>query len=279
MTSRFAFLSVSITSVLLLSACAHAETPAPAVAQTESAPPVPAPFTLFELATGTHVFHEAEPWASNVLLVEMPDDSLVLVNAPATEASTRVLLGYIEARFGQRRLTVINSHHHIDSVGGNALLLERGAEVIASAQTAALIASDTPQDVVHIVRDRLVPERFEADFQQTRLAQPSRTFDPAGGLTLRFGAEEVRVFHPGAAHSIDNVVVFFPARALLFGGCMVRSGDSLGPSEGADLVAWPSAIERLQSLAPELVVPGHGARFDAQQLEGTLALLRNAPTP
>lgn len=268
--SRPASLLVSVASLLLLAACAHSQAQAP-VAST-----VPAPFALYELAAGTHVFHEAEPWASNVLLVEMPDDSLVLVNAPATEASTQALLGYIEARFGQRRLTVINSHHHIDSVGGNALLLERGAEVIASTQTAALIASDTPDDIVHIVRDQLVPPRFAPDFEQTRLAQPSRTFDPAMGLTLQFGAEEVRVLHPGAAHSIDNVVVFFPSRALLFGGCMVRSGDSLGPGDGADFAQWPSAIARLQSLQPTLVVPGHGARFDAQQLENTLALLRAA---
>jgi len=269
-------LAAFFTTLLVLSACAHAEPHVAAAPRAEQAPAVPAPFTLFELAPGTYVLHEAEPWATNVLLVEMPDDSLVLVNAPATEASTRVLLGYLEARFGQRRLTVINSHHHIDSVGGNALLLERGAEVIASAQTAALIASDTPADIVHIVRDQLVPPQFEPDFEQTRLAQPSRTFEAAAGLTLRFGAEEVRIFHPGAAHSIDNVVVFFPSRALLFGGCMVRSGDSLGPADGADYAQWPSAIARLQSLQPALVVPGHGARFDAQQLDGTLALLRAA---
>jgi glyoxylase-like metal-dependent hydrolase (beta-lactamase superfamily II) len=270
---RLAFL---FTMVLLLSACAHAEGPAAAAPRVEQPPAVPAPFTLFELASGTHLLHEAEPWATNVLLVEMPDDSFVLVNAPATEASTRVLLGYLEARFGQRRLTVINSHHHIDSVGGNALLLERGAEVIASAQTAALIVTDTPDDIVHILRDQLVPPQFEPDFKETRLAQPSRTFDAAAGLTLRFGAEEVRIFHPGAAHSIDNVVVFFPSRALLFGGCMVRSGDSLGPAEGADYAQWPSAIARLQSLQPKLVVPGHGARFDAKQLDDTLELLRAA---
>jgi hypothetical protein len=30
------------------------------------------------------------------------------------------------------------------------------------------------------------------------------------------------VFFPGAAHSADNVVVYFPKKRLLFGGCMIK---------------------------------------------------------
>jgi metallo-beta-lactamase class B len=255
----------------LLTACAHSQPqPQPPAA---SLPAVPARFTLHELAPGTFVLHEAQPWASNILLVQMPDASLVLVNAPATEASTRILLQYLQARFGKQPLTVVNSHHHVDSVGGNALLLEHGAEVIASTQTAELIASNTPADIVSIVRDKLVPPAYAPDFEHTRLAQPSRTFDPAAGLTLQVAGEDVRILYPGPAHSVDNVVVFFPARGVLFGGCMVRSGDSLGPTENADLAHWPSAIAALQALDPKLVVPGHGVRFDAEQLAHTLQLL------
>ncbi|MFO0645147.1 MAG: hypothetical protein U0326_02840 [Polyangiales bacterium] len=33
---------------------------------------------------------------------------------------------------------------------------------------------------------------------------------------------EIEVFFPGAAHTLDNVVVWLPSRALLFGGCMIR---------------------------------------------------------
>lgn len=257
----------------ILSACAHPQLPSPATPVV-----VPAGFALHEVAANAWVLQEVEPWAANVLLAEMPDGTLLLVNAPATEGSTRALLDYIRARFGERRLIVINSHHHVDSVGGNALLLEHGAEVIASTQTAALTSTETPQQVASLAQSGLVSAQYLAAFSQTRIAGPSRTFDSAVGLVLHFGDEDVRVLHPGAAHSIDNVVVHFPRRRLLFGGCMVRSGNSLGPTEHADLAQWPHAIDRLIALAPEVVVPGHGARFDADQLHNTRALLDAATT-
>ncbi len=230
-------------------------------------------FSLHEIADRTWVFNEAEPWASNVLLAEMTDGALVLVNAPATEASTRALLDYIDRRFGPRRLVVFNSHHHVDSVGGNAVLIEHGAEVIASTQTAALVASDTPGQVAQMIDDQLVPPPLAPDFAATRLVQPTRTFDANDGLTLRFGDEEVRAIYPGPAHSIDNVVVHFPTRGVVFGGCMVRAADALGPTDHADVAHWPAAIATLQALQPTHVVPGHVARFDADQLQNTLDLL------
>jgi glyoxylase-like metal-dependent hydrolase (beta-lactamase superfamily II) len=122
----------------------------------------------------------------------------------------------------------------------------------------------------------LIPAASADEFQATRVIPAKHTFDPRAGLVLHFGDEDVRIMFPGAAHSTDNVAIDFPSRGVLFGGCMVRSADSLGPTEGTDLQQWSDAIAALQALKPSVVVPGHGIRYDAEQLDDTRALLSAA---
>ena len=61
---------------------------------------------------------------------------------------------------------------------------------------------------------------------------------------------------------------------MLFGGCMVN-GESwgLGYLGDADTPEWPAAIRTLKAFGSQLVIPGHGRRIDAEQLDNTLALL------
>ncbi len=229
-----------------------------------------------DVGPGAVVLTEPHPWQANMLLVEMPDRTLVLANAPATEASTRALLGWIGARYGRRRLVVVNSHFHADAMGGNAVLHDAGAETIGSSDTAARIVARGPSMRDSLVRDHAADPTFADAMAATRFVPPARLFDPAEGLVLRFGGEDVRIIHPGPAHSPDNVVVFFPSRRILFGGCMVKGGASLGYLGDADTARWPDAIRALQALSPEIVVPGHEGRLDPAQLDRTLELLASA---
>jgi glyoxylase-like metal-dependent hydrolase (beta-lactamase superfamily II) len=91
-----------------------------------------------------------------------------------------------------------------------------------------------------------------------KLFAAEKTFPESEGLTLTFGGEEVRIVYPGAAHSPDNLLVFFPSRHLLFGGCMVKSSRSIGYIGHADLDHWEAAIDVARDLDARIVVPGHG---------------------
>jgi glyoxylase-like metal-dependent hydrolase (beta-lactamase superfamily II) len=113
-----------------------------------------------------------------------------------------------------------------------------------------------------------------ARFQHYDPPLPREIFPEREGLTLRFGAEEVRLIYPGHAHAPDNIVVFFPRRRLLFGGCAVVAMPRMGYLGVADVEAWPSALERMRALRPRIVVPGHGDRTDPALIDHTLELLR-----
>lgn len=108
------------------------------------------------------------------------------------------------------------------------------------------------------------------------LAPAARTFDEHEGLVLRFGAEEVRVVYPGAAHSPDNVVVFFPSRGVLFGGCMIKGSASVGFIGDADLDHWESAVDSVRALGAKIVIPGHGPVGGAELFDLTTSVVRTA---
>lgn len=88
------------------------------------------------------------------------------------------------------------------------------------------------------------------------------------------------VYHPGAGHTRDNIVVYFPPAKVLFGGCLIRPGDasSLGNTADGDVANWASAVRNVASAFPEaeIIIPSHGAMGGRELLDHTIALAEAA---
>jgi glyoxylase-like metal-dependent hydrolase (beta-lactamase superfamily II) len=102
---------------------------------------------------------------------------------------------------------------------------------------------------------------------------PSRALDFKNGIAPL--SEDCELFFPGAGHSRDNVVVWFPRQQILHGGCLVKSVTSkdLGNLADAVVADWADTVKRVQTRYPgaKKVIPGHGtSRGDP--LAFTLAL-------
>ncbi len=256
--------------------CGAAAAPAPAP-HLEGEVHVDSELVAREVAPGAYVVTHVPFHASNVLVVRMPDETVVICSSPFETEGTRALLGWVERRLHPRRVVAINTHFHLDGSGGNAAYQAAGVETIASTRTAALIAERGPA-LRAASAESFEDPALRARVERVALLAPHRTFDR--GLTLRFGGEEVRVIDPGPAHSPDNVVVHFPARALLFGGCMIKaSGASIGYTGDADMGHWEAAVHSLEPLAPRVVVPGHGAVGGPELFAATIAIVRAARAP
>jgi glyoxylase-like metal-dependent hydrolase (beta-lactamase superfamily II) len=87
-------------------------------------------------------------------------------------------------------------------------------------------------------------------------------------------------FYPGEGHTRDNIVVWFPARRVLFGGCVVKSIEAggLGNVNDANLESWPATIGKVMARYPnaKYVIPGHQRWSGRDALRHTLALLAKA---
>jgi len=231
--------------------------------------------TVREIGNGAFVVTHSFPWPANALLVEMANSDLVVVGSTYTPEAMSSLLDWASARFGPRRITAIDTGYHVDNLGGNAALVKRGIPVYGSNETVALLrdrGEDARNVALGFMADKASPV-YQAHARLV-LVPPTRIFSLNQGLHLRFGNEEVVVFWPGPSQAPDKVVVYFPQRRLLFGGCMILGGDRIGNVADADMKRWPDAVRALAGFPADVVVPGHGDRLDPQLVQHTLDLLR-----
>lgn len=232
------------------------------------------------VATGAFEVTHTFPWPANSLLVEMRDGTLVLAGTPYTPEATARVLEWAKARFGSRPIIAIDNGYHVDNLGGNAALRAAGVAVYGSDLTVRLL-SERGEKMRHRTLEMIGDARAPSYAVHASLAfvPPDHVFPVGEGLLLRLGDEEVRVIYPGPSQAPDKVAVYFPSRKLLYGGCMILSGEKAGNIADADLDSWPRAVTSLLALPVTVVIPGHGDRTDAGLIQHTLDVLAQIPRP
>lgn len=185
----------------------------------------------------------------------------LLVDTAATERRALALRAAVLAAGAPLPRTVVNTHHHGDHTYGNGVFtpeaLVLGHENARSEQLAA--------------GHQLELIWPATDFGSIDITAPDLTYGER--MTLHLGETEVRVLHPGVAHTTGDSVVWLPEQQVVFTGDLVFA-------EGTPFLAMGSlagslrALELLRSLGAETVVPGHGPLTDPGAYEATERYLR-----
>lgn len=268
---------------LLVYACTYAPSstakpPAPARQLSQASELQRVGLSIHELAPDVLLAVQRSPNKSsaNVLVVRVRDGSLVICSSPYDSEATRALVRYLRARFAPPRIVAINTHFHADGTAGNEGYAAEGVTTYASDHTVALQAERGdagPEGMARYIEaeDPALAARIRA----TRVVAAQQVFAESAGLLLSFAGESVRVAHLGGGHSHDNLVVHFPDRGVLFGGCMVRSDPGLGNTADADLTHWAATADAAAALTPRIVVPGHGGPGGVELLTGTAQAVRS----
>lgn len=283
--ARWAWLALALSACSVVSPAPTATSlpPTPTISRAVS-PDAPKRIDLAEdlylrqIGEGVFVVTHTFPWGSNSVLVAMADGSWVLAGSLNTPEATQLLLDWLKAQFGDVKVVAINTGYHVDNLAGNQALLAAGIPVYGSDLTAQLIQERSEavrQSMLETIGDTQ-SAAYQAQLAMAYLP-PDHLFKAEDGLTLTFGGEEVQVIYPGPSQAQDKLAVYFPARKLLFGSCMVVGMEKLGNTADADLQHWPDAVRQLESLAVDVVVPGHGERLDPGLIQHTLDLLAAVP--
>ena len=131
---------------------------------------------------------------------------------------------------------VINTHHHADHSGGNAMMQGMSALVVASEQA----------------RENMV------EGKQPGL--PNIVFDHHASVYL--GGKNVELYYFGRSHTNGDIVALFPADHVLAAGDMFTFGDAtpelIDYSGGGSARDWPKTLDGALTLDFDTVVPGHG---------------------
>jgi metallo-beta-lactamase class B len=233
-------------------------------------------FEIRELSPGISIITHSYPYAANSVLVEVGASDLVLVDTTYTpEAATRVL-DWIEKTYaGKRKLTAaINTHFHVDRIGGNAALIERGVPVHGSDAIPRLLAERGEAMRAMMIQGASSDEALKDAYKSMTFTPPNQLFALKQGKTLKIADQEIQILFTGPGHAPDNVVVYFPSLKLLAGGCMILAGPTTGnTSDAADIDRWADSVKALSKLPLKYVIPGHGNETSPTLIQHTLRVL------
>ncbi len=128
---------------------------------------------------------------------------------------------------------VLNTHHHGDHTGGNALLRNEGVELIAHENARANMIRGSQPGVQAI------------------------TF--AEQLNVHVGGEEIRMLYFGRGHTDGDVVLYYPKlRAIHTGDLFLTSAPFVDYPNGGSALEWDDTLNAVLQLEFDIVIPGHG---------------------
>jgi metallo-beta-lactamase class B len=158
-----------------------------------------------------------------------------LFDTPITDSLTKILVTWLNDSMKLKIVGFVPNHWHNDCMGGLGYLKSQGIESYANQMT------------IDIAKSKNLPV-------------PDHGFKDS--LDLMLGDKMIKCYYFGAAHSLDNVVVWIPSEQILFAGCMIKSINSkdLGNMVDGDLSSYHNTINKLMNKfqTVKFVIPGHG---------------------
>ena len=226
---------------------------------------------IVQISEDVFVVQHFFPWVNNSM-VYFPDSvNVLIVDTPCTPEAMIKVLDWIGKRITDPEITVINTHYHIDCLGGNQALIDRNITVYASDKSVELIDKfDSAKDRASF--DMIENEDIRNYYRNFHPVKPNHIFRPEEGMILSFGDIKVLVAYPGPAHTIDNVIVYIYDKKIMYAGCIARPSLTMGYMGEADPKSWLKAMDFLAKYPVRYVIPGHGGlkqKFSPELLDLT----------
>jgi cyclase len=157
---------------------------------------------------------------------------------------------------------IVNTHYHQDHRGGNSIV-GPDAVIISTRYTRSRILQ--------------TPKPPAAKNGQHPTADYELNENIAGEMSLYLGNHEIRIFHPGPAHTLGDLVVYFPDQHAIATGDLFLTNSCPAMDDG-DLENWARALDQILALPVEHIVPGHfevATKKELRHFRDYLAELRN----
>ncbi|WP_329446370.1 MBL fold metallo-hydrolase [Streptomyces sp. NBC_01426] len=218
---------------------------------------------LVQPATGVHAYVQPDGgWCLNNAGFVSDGGRTLLVDTAATRRRALALREAVASTGVPMPRTVVNTHHHGDHTYGNGVF----------APEALILGHDNARAEQLAAGHQLEMIWPTTDFGAVEIVPPDLTYNDR--TTLHVGDIEVRIIHPGVAHTTGDSLVWLPGQRVVFTGDLVFAGGTPFLAMGS-LSGSLRAMELLRSLDAETVVPGHGPLTDPSAYEDTERYLRH----
>jgi len=179
------------------------------------------------------------------------DKGVLVVDTGLNREEGRKLLAEIRRVSSAPVRWIVNTHYHQDHRGGNDVV-GPDATIISTAYTRKRVKAAAPEQYsLNAVEDKK--------------------------LTLYVGGHPVEIHHPGPAHTLGDLVVFFPDQHTIATGDLFLANSCPAMDEG-DMEKWIEALDAMLKLPLAHVVPGHfelSTEKDLRRFRDYLVALRD----
>ncbi|MFV0604388.1 MAG: subclass B1 metallo-beta-lactamase [Niabella sp.] len=185
--------------------------------------------------------------ACNGMIVKDGKEAIVF-DATTDDKSSEEMIQWIGNNLHCKIVAVIPTHFHEDNLGGLKAFHQHSIPSYASHKTITFAKKDT-------------------------IAIPHNGFEDS--LQLKLGNTYVTTRFFGEGHTKDNVIGYFPAENVLFGGCLIKELNATkGYLGDANTDDWPATVTKIKQVYPNVktVIPGHGKIGGQALLDYTIKL-------
>ncbi|GLU56402.1 beta-lactamase [Dyadobacter frigoris] len=185
----------------------------------------------------------------NGLIVRDKNETIIF-DTPINDKISEELIKWIKETLHCKINAVVPTHFHDDSAGGLKAFDDHGIPSYAYFKTIELT-------------------------KENNFVVPKNSF--ADSLVLKVGDQQTITKFFGEGHTRDNVVGYFPAEDILFGGCLIRAANAgKGYVDDANVADWSGTVEKVKKRYPnvKIVVPGHGDYGNTELLDHTINLYK-----
>ena len=232
-------------------------------------PEIPSwPTELRRLAPNVYAYTQASgPGVDNASLsnagVIVGPEGLLAIDTLGPPIHAKAFKSAAQAATGKAFNRVINTHHHRDHTNGNCFFAP--VEIVSSEYTRQATIDDGIPAQPYDTRPQ-----WQEGMSELRLAPPTTTL--GGRATYRYGEIVVEVIPNHPAHTFGDLMLYLPEQRILFAGD-VAFYYVTPAGHNAHITKWIEAIDRINAMDVDLIVPGHGPIGTRKELADTRAYL------
>jgi glyoxylase-like metal-dependent hydrolase (beta-lactamase superfamily II) len=222
--------------------------------------PAPLPFVLKQLGPGVYAAIDGpERKAGSNAGFVIGDDGVLVIDAMFTPDAARALVGEIRRLTDKPIRYVVNTHYHADHTGGDQVLRDAGAVIIAHRNF---------RDWVRTNNINLFGDRITSELKARIEALPLPDLVTGKDLIVWLGSRKV-IVRTVLGHTGGDLTVAVPDAKVLFAGDMLWRKVAPNLIDGS-IGEWEATVADFGNLADAGLthfVPGHGDVADARDVQ------------
>jgi len=218
------------------------------------------PFVLKQVGPGVYAAidgpeHKAGSNAGFVI----GDDGVLVVDAFFTPDAAKALVGEIRRLTAKPIRYVVNTHYHLDHTGGDQVLRDAGAIIVAHRNVRGWVRTEN----AHLFGDRVTP-----DLKARIAAVPLPDLVTDKDLIVWLGSRKI-VVRTVLGHTGGDLTISIPDAKVLFTGDMLwrRVPPNLIDGSVAEWTATDADFEQTPDAAHMTFIPGHGDVANLRDVE------------